>query len=389
MDTLRILSNEELGRCPQGFRRYLYEQINWNARLIAILGSRGVGKSTMMVQHMQAQGLGEKSLYVSADNVYFAQHSLLDLARQFFQSGGLRLYIDEVHRYPGWSTEIKNIYDTIPGLQVVFSGSSILDLERGGADLSRRCLKYHLAGLSLREYINFTQRTSLPQVTLDQLVTEGVRLPHDMRPLPLYNQYVKEGYYPYFIEGDYAMRCMAAMNATLEVDIPAFAQLNYAVVPRLKRLLYMIAQSVPFKPNLKRLSEYTSIRRDDIGYTLEMMNKAGVISSVWTEASGMSIMAKPDKIYLNNTTLAYLLSQQTPEVGNVRETFFQQSTRVCYQPLASGKSDFCIGQYTFETGGKGKTGKQVKDIPNSYIVKDDFETKGGRTIPLWQFGFLY
>lgn len=315
MDTLRILSNEELRRCPEGFQRYLYHQINWDARLIAVLGSRGVGKSTMMVQHMRAEGLGEQSLYVSADNVYFAEHTLLDLARRFFQDGGKRLYIDEVHRYKGWSTEIKNIYDTLPGLQVVFSGSSILELERGGADLSRRCLTYHLAGLSLREYINFTQGTAFQPITLEELLTEGVDLPFDLRPLPLYNAYVREGYYPYFIEGDYAMRCTAAMNATLEVDIPAFAQLNYAIVPRLKRLLYMIAQSVPFKPNLKRLAEYTSIRRDDIGDTLEMMNKAGVISSVWTEASGMSIMAKPDKIYLNNTNLAFLLSQQSPDVG--------------------------------------------------------------------------
>lgn len=390
MDMRLILRyKSKLQSTSTDFVRYLHDQIHWNAQLIALIGARGVGKTTLILQHIKLYDDVETSLYVSADDIYFSSHTLVSLAEDFYRNGGKRLYIDEIHRYPNWSTEVKNIYDFMPGLQVVYAGSSILDLEKGGADLSRRRLQYHLYGLSFREFLMFEEGLQLPAASLDDIVRGKVALPADYRPLQLFKKYLRQGYYPFFREEEYLTRIDQTVNATLENDIPQFASLNIATVRKLKLLLYIIAGSVPFKPNMSKIARDTGISRNELPNVFAYLNKAGIIEQLRTDVMGISALGKVDKVYLDNTNLAFALSSSTPDIGNVRETFFMMATRVTHAPFSSEKSDFRLGDYTFEVGGKKKGGKQIKDVPNAYIVKDDIEFAVANVLPLWTFGFLY
>lgn len=374
------------------FVRYLHVEINWNSRLIAILGARGVGKTTLMLQHIKQYDNIDESLYVLADDFYFTQHRLYDLALHFYQQGGKRLYIDEIHKYKGWSVEIKNIYDKLPGLQVVYTGSSMLELERGGADLSRRKVEYHLYGLSLREYINITHNLSLPTYSLEDVLAGRVNIPSDdIRPLQQLSAYMKEGYYPYFREGDYLRRLNGVLKQVIEVDIPQYAEMEAASRQKLKKLLYILAQSVPFKPNYSKLERDLDISRNALPSYMHLLEKAGLIGLLPKRSDGMKLLEKIEKVYLQNPNIAYALSPTAPEVGTLRECIFFAWTSVRHKVTSSPVSDFEIDGMTFEVGGRNKGRGQLASVAQEkgYIVRDDTEYVALRNIPLWMFGFLY
>ena len=372
------------------FIRFLHDKIAWDSRLIAIVGSRGVGKTTLLLQHIKKYEKTEDVLYITADDFYFTNHRLFDLAYQFYTQGGKKLFIDEIHKYKGWSTEIKNIYDQIPGLHIVYTGSSILDLEKGGADLSRRKVEYHLPGLSFREYINLTQGWQLPAYPLSEIVAGKVQFPYEKeRPLKLFKNYLQAGYYPFFTETEYRLRLSNVVKLMIETDIPQFAEMNVASAFKLKKLLYVLAQSVPFKPNYTKLERDLEISRNTLPTYLLYLEKAGLINLLREKANGIKVLEKIDKIYLNNTDIAYMLSDTTPDIGNIRETVFFTWMRVGHFITSSPISDFEIDGRTFEVGGRNKKRAQIKNAVEGYIVKDDMEYAYQNEIPLWMFGFIY
>lgn len=392
METLIATSRELVNRVDTNYIRDFHNQINWNSRLVAILGSRGVGKTTLMLQHIKLHDDASKSLYVVADDFYFTTHRIEDFARSFMLQGGKNLYIDEIHKYKGWSTEIKNIYDKMPDLKVTYSGSSILELEKGGADLSRRKVEYTLPGLSFREYVNISKGWNLPAYTLQEIIAGKVDFPTEKaRPLQLFTEYLRYGYYPFFKEGDYGMRLKSVIKQIVEEDIPKFADMEIASVQKLKKLLYMLAQSVPFKPNYSKLERDLGISRNALPKYLLYLEKAGLIAILREKAKGIKILEKMEKVYLQNPNQAYVLSEDLPNIGNIRETIFITWMQTGHFISSSAVSDFEVDGLTFEIGGKKKGKKQIAEIPQGqgFIVKDDTEYVYQNAIPLWMFGFIY
>jgi predicted AAA+ superfamily ATPase len=377
-----------LDETPTSFLRYLHDRINWNNRMIAILGERGVGKTTLILQKIKQDGI-EHTLYFGADNVYFAQHSLFDTANEFYRKGGQRLYIDEIHKYPSWSMELKMIYDYCPQLQVVITGSSILDLYKGIADLSRRIISYTLVGLSFREFLAMTKGIDLPPVTFEEILRHKVTFPTGERPLALFDDYLKTGYYPFWNETDYATRLNNVINQTVENDIPTYAKMNIATSRKIKQLLFIISQSVPFKPNYTEIGAAMECDRGTVADLAFYLEKARMLMSLRHQEDGMKNYGKPEKIYLGNTNLIYALSEGKPEVGNLRETFFLSQMQVNQEVFASKAADFLINGKTFEVGGKSKSKKQIAEVKDAFVVKDDIEYGYENTIPLWHFGMGY
>ena len=380
---------EQLGLVNLDFVRYKYSTIDWSLRMVGLVGPRGVGKSTLVLQHILQNKNSQKALYVSADRSYFAQHTLVEVASDFVKEGGTHLYIDEIHKYQNWSSELKEIYDGHPSLQVMFTGSSVLDLLKGQADLSRRAVMYSMQGLSFREYLMMFYGIKFPVYSLSDIVANKVDekiLPH---PLPLFRQYLRDGYYPFSKEGAYLSRLDQIVVQTLESDIPQFASMSVATGRKLRRLMAIVAQSAPFKPDYSSIANALGVSRNVLPDYLLYMERAGMVGQLRDETGGLRSLGKVEKVFVDNPNLMYLLGNNEAEIGNVRETFFYNQTREVSDVIASKVSDFVIGEYTFEVGGKGKQKKQIKDIPNSYVVKDDIEYGYGQTIPLWTFGLLY
>ena len=388
MEKLYELFYAKLDETPTGFLRYLHDRINWKNRMIAILGERGVGKTTLILQKIRQDG-SDHTLYFGADNVYFSQHSLFDTANEFYRKGGQRLYIDEIHKYPSWSTELKMIYDYCPHLQVVITGSSILDLYKGIADLSRRVVSYTLAGLSFREFLAMTKGIVLPVASFEDILRHKVTFPTGERPLALFGDYLKTGYYPFWNETDFATRLNNVINQTLENDIPTYAKMNIATSRKLKQLLFIISQSVPFKPNYTEIGAAMECDRNTVADLAYYMDKVRLTMSLRHQDDGMKNYGKPEKLYLGNTNLVYALSESKPEVGNLRETFFLSQMQVNQEVYASKVADFLINGKTFEVGGKSKSKKQIAEVKDAFVVKDDIEYGYENTIPLWHFGMGY
>ena len=376
-------------RTDTTFVRYLHDQVIWDNRLTAIVGARGVGKTTLLLQHIKLYNDLQDTIYINADDIYFSENKLFDFASTFYKNGGKHLYIDEVHKYSSWSKELKMMYDYFPDMQVIFTGSSILDIYRGSDDLSRRALTYHLEGMSFREYLNISLGLQLSAYSLEDIVANKVQIPSIEHPLPLFKDYLERGYYPFYKEPDYFERLRNVIGLTLETDIPTFANMNISTARKLKQLLFIISQSAPFKPNLSKIGEMLDVHRNQVTDFLFYLEKAGIIAQLRNATKGIRLLGKIEKIYLGNTNLIYAIGEGNPDIGNIRETIFFNQMKVKNNILASEKSDFSIADYTFEVGGKNKTRKQISDIQNAYVVKDDIEFGFNNVIPLWHFGLTY
>jgi len=398
MEKLILRFTARLKDVPLGFRRYLYYRINWQDRLIAVKGSRGVGKTTMLLQYIKENyKVNEQVLYVSLDDIYFQGNSLVDLAEEFYQNGGKYLFLDEVHKYPNWSLEIKNIYDNYTDLQIVFTSSSLLEIYKGDADLSRRAVSYELKGLSFREYLKLENDLEIKPIKLEDILDNHLELAAEIttkiKILPKFKQYLKTGYYPFYKEGEdsYYQKLNNIVNLILETDIPSVYKTEFQTIYKLKKLLYVIATSVPFQPNISKLSEKidTSSRSSTLQY-LDYLEKANLIGNLKTSAKGSNYLVKPDKIYLENTNLMYAIGEVMKEDGNIRETFMFNQLNSTNKLNTSKDSDFLVnGKYTFEVGGKNKKHKQIKGIENAFVIADNIEIGFGKKIPVWMFGMLY
>lgn len=371
------------------FHRYLYAGIDWNARMLAITGARGVGKSTMVLQYLKAQPSDIQSLYISADHTYFSFHSLVEVADDFARDNGKLLVIDEVHKYQNWSRELKQIYDTHPDMRIIFTGSSVLDIMDGVADLSRRVLSYTLYGLSFREWLELFHNISVPEYTLGEILDGKAQVSGVLHPLPLFHQYLTDGYYPFALEGNFPLRMQNVITKTIESDIAQYAELKASTAKKLKKMLAIISTLAPYKPNADSLAQEIGVSRNNISEYLALLEKAQLIGQLRDDTGGMRGLGKVEKVYIDNTSLMNALSGDNADIGNLRETFFFNQMRVKNDVISSRQSDFVIGEYTFEVGGRKKGKKQIEDIPNSYVVKDDIEFAYRNIIPLWAFGLNY
>lgn len=389
MEQLQATYRKLLRETHTTFHRYMYDRINWNARMIGLMGPRGIGKTTLVLQHIKEQLPQKESLYVQAEDFYFASHRLTELADTFVKTGGKYLFIDEIHKYKDWARELKLIYDYHAELHVVFTGSSVLDIAKGAFDLSRRALMYEMQGLSYREYLELFHGVRIPACTLQQLLQQEVEVPDGFLPLKHFADYLQRGYYP-FSDDDISQYIQQVVNATIETDIPQYADLSVSTARKLKRLLAIIAQSAPFKPNMSQIGGQLEVSRNNVADLCTYLEKAGLVSQLRTSTQGIQGLGKVDKIYLDNPNLIYTLGSRNVEIGTVRETFFFNQTRSLMPVTVSPVSDFLIdGKYTFEVGGKKKKQHQLQDVENGYVVKDDIETGYGNIIPLWMFGMLY
>ena len=372
-----------------GFLRYIYSEINWESRMIGLTGPRGVGKTTLVLQHIKKNLNLSETLYVTAEDFYFSDNKLIDLADAFVKRNGKYLFVDEIHKYKDWARELKLIYDYHPELNVVFSGSSVLDIKKGASDLSRRAVMYNMQGLSFREYLQLFHQVTSSAYSLEEILSHKAELPEIKHPLPLFEDYLKRGYYPFSLEENYELRLQQIVNQTLEADIPMYAGMNVSTGRKLKQLLAIIAKSVPFKPNMTSISAALMASRNNIADYCLFIEEAGLITQLRNATGGIRGLGKVDKIYLDNTNLIYSLASSNSNSGNIRETFFLNQLRLKYDVIASPIADFRIGDYTFEVGGKNKGLKQIQGLENAFVVKDSIELGYLNTVPLWQFGLTY
>lgn len=375
---------------PMTFMREQINTINWNCRILGILGQKGVGKSTLILQHIKLEQKINESLYVQADDLYFGANTLIGLAKEFFARGGKYLYIDEIHKYEHWSREIKMMYDQLPLLQVVYSGSSMLDLKEGGADLSRRVIQYHLPVWSFREFLNLKMGWNLKTSTLEEILQGKVDFPYGPhRPLKYFEEYMKKGCYPFFNEPEFETRLRQIINTTIELDIPKYAKFTIATTQKLKKLMYFLAQSVPVKINYSDMMRDLGLDRNELPKYLEYLERAELVSILRMKTAGNGILRKMDKLYLHNPNTSYILSERAYDVGSCRESIFYCWTKTKFETMESPVSDFEIDGKTFEVGGKKKGKKQIESIQAGFLVKDGIEYAYDNQIPLWMFGFLY
>lgn len=389
MERLFEYMDRQIAGVTSDFHRYLYPRIKWENRMLGLVGPRGVGKTTLFLQRIREAHRRGEALYVSADHLYFSDHTLYETAETFYKGGGTHFFVDEVHKYPGWSRELKMMYDALPRLHVYFTGSSVLDIERGEADLSRRAPRYLMQGLSFREYLSIEKGLDLEPLSLEAILAGEAELPGIEHPLPLFRDYLRHGYYPFGSDVDFDLELAQVIARTLEVDIPQYANMTAATGRKLKKLMVVVSTLAPFKPNMVSLGSQIQVSRNNVEDYLLYMEKAGMVSQLRTGASGLGALGKPEKVYLDNTNILYNLSDGREDVGSVRETFFLNQTRVNHLVTASPVSDFQIGEATFEVGGRSKGCDQIKGVEHGYVAKDDIERGHGNVIPLWAFGLNY
>lgn len=389
MEQLFEYFKRKLKETPTDLVRYKYNEIEWRGHALGLVGPRGVGKSTMLLQYIKMQLEEKDTLYVSADHLYFASHTLVDLADRFYKMGGKHLFIDEIHRYEGWSVEVKQIFDSYSDLQLVISGSSILEITKGMADLSRRVPIYEMQGLSFREYLHLFHGIRTDALPMGRLLRHDYGIPGVEHPRPLFHDYLRRGYYPFGMDAAYDIELMQVVAQTMESDIPLYLNTNVSIGRKLKQLLMVVAESVPFKPVMQKLADVTGISRNYIQDYLMYMERAGMIAQLRDAVGGIRGLGKTEKIYLDNTNLIYVLAPKRADIGNVHETFFMNQLRVVGDVMCSPVSDFLVDGMTFEIGGRKKGQKQISEIDNAYVVKDDIEIGFANVIPLWAFGLLY
>jgi len=397
METLITTFERLLKHTNTDFVRYLYSNVAWNNRLVGIIGAKGTGKSTLLLQHIKLHFPDtSKALYASLDNIWFTKHSLSELAEDFYNLGGTHLFLDEVHKYQSWAIEIKNIYDSYPSLHIVFTGSSMLEIFNASVDFSRRAVVYELKGLSFREFLKYENELELPSFELNEILKNHrsitAEITSKVKILPELKKYLEYGYYPYYKDNmeTYPIQVEQSINKTLNEDFPAVEKIEYATILKIKKLLGTIAEMVPFTPNITNLSATIEIGRHTLVKYLYLLDKAGVIQCITEANQTLQTLAKPQKVYLENTNIIHSLAFQNVNIGNVRETFFANQLRTKHKVNSASNGDFTIDEtFIFEVGGKNKSNSQIKGIENAYIAADDIETGFANKIPLWLFGFLY
>lgn len=382
------------------FVRNLMNEIDWEERLLMIKGQKGVGKTTLMTQRiLQVFGPTNTTdvLYVSLDNIYFGTHRLLDFIERFHEHGGKYLFLDEVHKYKGWSLEVKNAYDEFEDMHFVLSGSSLINLSEGEADLSRRCITYSMSGLSFREYLRMFHQKEFRKRTLQEILTDGNSLCAEvnaqMRPLPFFAEYLRYGYYPFLKEGqnNYYVRIENIINTIIEVELPQLRKQETGNIRKVKSLLGILSSNVPFTVDTVKLSSMAGISRTTLLQYLHNLSDAQIIQLLYSDVTNVKRLQKPDKIYMENTNMLYALSTTQVNEGTVREVFFiNQLSAGHVVEYCKTSADFTIDhQYTIEVGGRSKDSKQIAGITDSFIASADEEYVLGNKIPLWLFGFLY
>ena len=397
MNTLLEQSEYLLSNTTLDFKRFLFNEIKWNNRLIGIKGARGTGKTTLSLQWLKQQNLPvTKAAYFSLDDLYFTNHTLKETITQFHKQGGKILVLDEVHKYKNWSTEIKNIYDIYTGIKIIFTGSSIIDISRQEGDLSRRAIVYELPGLSYREFLSLKYNLQLPVFSFYEILKDAAalkkQLPNSFRPLEFFNEYLLTGYYPFMMEDNETVhqKINQLIRTIVEYDMAELKDFDIRNAKKILQLMYVISQQVPFKPNLVTLAEKTNIHRNSLNNYLHYLEQAKLISLLQPAGKSTAVLQKPEKIYLNNTNLLYALAEQQVDKGNLRETFFLSQLTAVSKIAMPKQGDFFVdNKYTFEVGGKDKSIKQIAGIKNAWVVKDDLEFPVGNELPLWMFGCLY
>ncbi len=395
MQRLNAMYLHLLDEVTLDFTRYLYSQINWENRLILLKGPKGVGKTTMLIQHIKRTFDDKsKAFYASVDKSWFATHTIVDLAEYCVSHGVTHLFLDEVHKYRGWDKEIKEIYDAYPKLHVVITGSSMLQLSETEADLSRRCRVYTMLGLSFREFLELEKVAVFDPITLEDILQNHPSIAaHITNRLPIlkyFESYLEHGYYPFYKEeGDgFANRLENVVDSIIQVEMPTLANVSYELVYKIKILLGILAELNPYTLNVSDLANKLGSSRDSVYKMLDLMQKAGLIRRLYQKSTGMKKLQKPEKILFDNTNLMYALSPNA-DLGTLRETFV--SNMLSMHKLAMPQTgDLQVdNHYLFEVGGKSKNFTQIADIPNSYIIADGIDVGIGNKIPLWLFGMMY
>ena len=397
MQKLTEKSNISIRSVQYPYQRDVIGKINWEWRMNGIVGARGTGKTTLLLQKLQEfRNKGHEVLYVRLDDLYFVDHRIYDLADTFRKNGGEYLYLDEVHKYPGWARELKNIYDSVPELKLVFSGSPIIELTNQDADLSRRALMYEMTGLSFREYLLITNIISLRVYELKEIFRDHEEIASGIISkfpvLKHFSTYLKSGFYPYFLEAerDYYTTLEQIISTVFETDLRFIENFDIVQSRKMLTLLKVIAASVPFKPNISKLSQKTDLHRQTVLLYFQYLEKARMIKLINQPDRYISRLQKPDKIFLDNPNLFYALNPETVNIGSIRETFALNQLSVNHEVALHKSADFLIDhEFVIEIGGKNKDTKQVRGIDSSYIFQDDIEMGHNNRIPLWLLGFLY
>ena len=397
MESLIERYRKKLALVQVYFIRSVFHKIDWTDRLIGLRGPRGIGKTTILLQYLKLHHENDESaLYISLDNIWFSEQNLVDFVDDFVKRGGKKLFIDEIHKYPNWAQELKNIYDDFPEVSVVFTGSSLLEILNARADLSRRAVMYSMQGLSFREFLNLEHGFEFSPLNMNEIIENHGKIATEIvgkiQPIKYFSTYLKTGYYPFFRDNPntYDQRLEEIVNFILEIELPTLRQVDPSYIIKLKQLLMVISSSVPFKPNVTKLAERIGINRNTLITYFHYLEESGLTQQLFKDAKGITRLQKPDKIYLDNTNLLYTIAPQNVQIGHVRETFF--ANQLAYKHLVeyTDVGDFKIDQtLTFEIGGKHKTKEQVKNLQNAFIAADDIEIGFQEKIPLWLFGFLY
>lgn len=397
METLKRRFVEKYELVSTRTVRDFYYSIDWSDRLIGIKGQRGVGKTTLVLQYIKLNLKADhETLYTSLDHIYFSGRKLYDFAEAFVSKGGKYLFLDEIHRYKNWSVELKNIYDDFPALKIVFTGSSMLQIRKANADLSRRAVIYTMPGLSFREFIRFETKHHFKPHPFPDIIKDHTRIAaqitSEIKPLAYLDKYLEYGYYSFYLENKntFYQRLNETINMVLEVDIPQYEEMQISHITKIKRLLTIISESVPFKPNMQKLAERSGISINTLKLYLQYLSEAEILTFLKSPGKGINTLSKPEKIYLDNTNLMILFGGQNVNTGTMRETFFLNQLAQREIINASPDTDFLVNnQFSFEVGGKNKTRKQIAGIKNGFIVKDNLEIGFDNQIPLWLFGFIY
>ena len=388
--------HRKIAKVDLRFKRYLYSQINWKARIISIKGARGTGKTTMLLQHILENYEDiDQTLYASLDNLWFATHSLMELVDWADRHGISRLYLDEVHRYELWPQSLKNIYDDYPDMSIVYTSSSLLVLDNATVDMSRRQTPYTLYGLSFREYLELEGIFKTEAISLDDVlmhhVKKAMNIVGRIKVAPLFEAYLAHGYYPFYRESleDFPSQLRETVTVVIDSDLPAVENVTYETLQKTKKLLMIISEHVPFEPTMSELWRQLSTDNESGLKMLYALDKARVLALLTAKTNNYKSLSKPDKIFLSNPNLMHVLCPKVDK-GNERETFFISQLRVLHDVRYPKQGDFLIdNKFLFEVGGKNKTFEQIADVPNSYLAVDDTKVGSGCRIPLWMFGFLY